>query len=359
MTPPSNIYIEDIYSHQKICCSPLVSVVMMTFNHGKYIGEAIDSIIQQQTDFEFELLIGEDCSTDNTREIVRMYQQRYPGIIRLFLPQKNLGVWNNMVTLFKKMRAPFCAICEGDDYWSSPFKLQRQIDLFKRHPHLGFVYCDFDIENQINRSRITGVIAKHESEELRRNASTLSLEDVICGRCRIATCSFLGRSEVVLRSVTEDDEWKRQMSLGDLFFKIESAAAGEIGFVPESLVTYRMINGSATHTGSAVRALKFEFDVLQIRTYYAEKYGLSEIAKKNIYSTTFRRIVKLYLYIYDPEGVRRLREMASFHSVSFNYIQMAILFCSEHRILNFFIRKIISFLKFLRHFYQNSIPWHG
>src|ERR1017187_10207934 len=96
--------------------TPKVSVLMITYNHEKYIAQAIESVLMQKTNFPFELVIGEDCSTDGTGAIVAEYSRKYPEIIRAHLRERNLGALENFRALFRACRGKYLALLEGDDY---------------------------------------------------------------------------------------------------------------------------------------------------------------------------------------------------------------------------------------------------
>lgn len=116
-----------------------VSVLCTAFNHEKYIRAALDGFVSQRTDFPFEVLVNDDCSTDGTAEIIREYAAKYPDIIRPFYQEKNLYSQGGMTHLFATVfypnaRGEYFALCEGDDYWADPEKLQRQVDFLDAHP---------------------------------------------------------------------------------------------------------------------------------------------------------------------------------------------------------------------------------
>ena len=112
---------------------PLVSVAMIAYNVEPYISEAIESVLIQKTDFPFELVIGEDCSTDNTRNIVLDYQQKYPDKIRVLIREKNLGLTPNSVDTQNHCKGKYIALLDGDDYWTDEHKLHKQIDFLDNH----------------------------------------------------------------------------------------------------------------------------------------------------------------------------------------------------------------------------------
>lgn len=117
---------------EKLCKHPVVSVHMITYNHEPYISQAIEGVMMQQTDFEFELIIGEDCSQDKTREICFEYQKKYPDKIRVLWWHENVSkLGGNSRRVTARCRGEFIAFCEGDDYWTDPLKLQKQVDLIR------------------------------------------------------------------------------------------------------------------------------------------------------------------------------------------------------------------------------------
>ena len=112
----------------------MVSVIVVTCNQKQYIRQALDSILMQETTFPYEILIGDDASTDGTSEIVEEYAQRHPSLIRAFIREKNLGPTKNVYDLLAQARGKYIANCEGDDYWINCKKLQLQVDFLEKNP---------------------------------------------------------------------------------------------------------------------------------------------------------------------------------------------------------------------------------
>ncbi|MCD4674136.1 MAG: glycosyltransferase, partial [Anaerolineaceae bacterium] len=130
--------------------TPLVSVNIVTYNHEPYIAQAIEGALMQKTNFPYEVLIGEDDSSDGTREICKEYAAKYPDKIRLFLNDRRnviyvneqpTGRWN-FINLLKNSKGKYISFCEGDDYWHHPKKLQMQVDYLETHPECGLVHSD-------------------------------------------------------------------------------------------------------------------------------------------------------------------------------------------------------------------------
>ena len=125
---------EEISDIRQFAEAPLVSVVVMTRNHQEYIVQAVESIVVQEADFLIEILIGEDCSFDNTRSECERLRSKYPQLIRLIVADKNVGITNNFLRLVSRARGRYIALLEGDDYWTHSRKLQLQADLMESHP---------------------------------------------------------------------------------------------------------------------------------------------------------------------------------------------------------------------------------
>ena len=128
---------------------PKVSIWMITYNHEFFIRQAIDSILSQQTDFDFELVIGEDCSTDNTRKICEEYAFKHPKVINLLPSVKNLGVNLNLKRTIDACEGKYIAMCEGDDYWIDPYKLQKQVRVLEELSHISLVYSNVTDLNDV------------------------------------------------------------------------------------------------------------------------------------------------------------------------------------------------------------------
>ncbi len=122
---------------------PVVSVVIVTYNQEDYIGQAIESVLSQKCSFPFEIVIGEDCSKDNTGSICREYALRYPEIIRITLNETNKGLMDNYFDSLLRVRGKYIADCAGDDYWIDPYKLQRQVDLLENNPDVVLTHTNY------------------------------------------------------------------------------------------------------------------------------------------------------------------------------------------------------------------------
>lgn len=134
--------------------NPVVSVCMITYNHEAFISQSIEGVLMQKTNFAFELIIGEDCSTDKTREICFKYKEKYPQKITLLLPESNLGMTKNFISSLNVAAGKYIALCEGDDYWTDPYKLQKQVDFLESNSEYSCCFHRYDIlDGETNLSR--------------------------------------------------------------------------------------------------------------------------------------------------------------------------------------------------------------
>jgi glycosyltransferase involved in cell wall biosynthesis len=209
---------------------PKVSVFVLTYNHAAWIAQALESALAQETPFDFELVVADDCSSDGTREIVREYAGGHPHLIRTFLPDRNLGVAGIWLQAARQCRGEYVAILEGDDYWTSAGKLARQAALLDSRP--GWSSC-------FHRATLF-----HEDGRPSRPATpafdrdVFELEDVVRA-CFIPFLTVMFRRDV-LASVPE---WVFSYRWFDWLFHIFCARRGPIGFLEEDMAAYRVHAG--------------------------------------------------------------------------------------------------------------------
>lgn len=130
---------------------PLVSICCITYNHEHYIKDALDGFVMQKTTFPFEIVISDDCSKDNTRTIIEEYKTMYPHIFKDISPNNNIGAFANFTYVQEHAKGKYVAICEGDDYWTDPYKLQKQVDFLERHPDYSMCCHGADVKNETSR----------------------------------------------------------------------------------------------------------------------------------------------------------------------------------------------------------------
>lgn len=164
---------QDIMKNWAAIAPPVVSVCSTTYNHENYISEAIDGFLMQETNFPFEIIIRDDCSTDKTASIVSAYAKKFPKIIKPIYETENQyskGV-KPMPEVFKKAVGKYFALCEGDDYWTDPLKLQKQVDFLEQNLEYVITYSKiqaFDVNGNIDK-KYSGSCRDLEAIELQKS----------------------------------------------------------------------------------------------------------------------------------------------------------------------------------------------
>lgn len=206
-----------------------VSVLTTTYNHERYIGQAMDSVLAQQTNFPWEQIVGEDCSTDGTRPIVESYQRRHPDQIKPILRERNVGRRKNFLEAFRLCQGQYIAILEGDDYWTVPHKLQHQVDFLDAHPDHSICFHAVEARDQ------AGVQAP---KVVRADRARYTLEDLL-EKNVIPTCSVLFRNHLF----DSFPDWYLQAPAGDWPLHVLNAQHGDIGYIDEVMAVYRIHAG--------------------------------------------------------------------------------------------------------------------
>ena len=214
-----------------------VSVTILTYNQKEFIGKAIESALSQKTNFDVEILVGDDCSTDGAQETILAYQEKYPDKVKAVLHSKNLGqngLFNTIETL-KLAKGTYIAPMDGDDYWTDDQKLQRQVDFMEAHPDFSacfhnalITYEDGTPSHELNAPDQKEVIT----------AADLVGEDEIW---------FMATSAVMFKNgIMHYPDWFLKSSSGDIPRYVILAKHGPIGYVPGVMSVYRKNRGGAS-----------------------------------------------------------------------------------------------------------------
>ncbi len=258
--------------YKAVMSTPLVSVKMLTYNHAPYIERAIEGVLGQETDFPFELVIGEDCSTDGTRNIVLDYAARYPHLIRVVTSDSNVGMHRNGDRTSAALRGKYVAWCEGDDYWHRRDKLQIQVNYLEGHPDCGLVYADCDWY-LIEEKRL---IPAYSSSSKKTPAGPVGIEDIVSKRVDIRTCTVMAIRELVDEVVASDRYlFSDVFRMGDTQLWAEVSLRTHIHYLNVPLAVYQVHDDSATRCTTRASGLRFTVSDAQMYLYLCEKHGLS------------------------------------------------------------------------------------
>lgn len=257
----------------------LVSVIMMTYNQERFIGEAIESVLMQETSFYYELIIANDCSTDNTGLIVNKYVSIYPNIVKGYNNSNNIGPHSNFLKAFKKSSGKYIALCEGDDYWINPYKLQKQITFLENNPEYGLIHGDVNHLYQSNGS----VINAFNRSSSREIPSGKILEKLLLDSHLIKTMTTCFRKDIVIKYYVENKEiMSKPWRFIDLSLWLVIARNSKIFYLDEVLATYRLLPESQSRSSNAKKIHKFHEMLYNIRFYFSENYNVSKSIKTHI-----------------------------------------------------------------------------
>lgn len=299
---------------EKLCKHPIVSVHMITYNHESYIRQAIEGVMKQKTDFEFELVIGEDCSKDKTREICFEYQEKYPDKIRVLWWHENVSRFGgNGRRVTAHCRGKFIAFCEGDDWWTDEYKLQHQVDAFRKYPSAGLCFTQSEVFNEM-----TGVTQLWSGDAFsvglipgftffmwlgfgkRRIARKLGPESFIM------TATVMVCHDVYKRAMQEYDIFKWNLLVGDSTLWLGVSSFADVIFLKKCTSVYRQNNTGVTQRAKA----KVSRDSLIVRMYYAVKAlgaSLDEVLwhLRNIYAQIF------FCYVSEQEDFKIRKDLVN------------------------------------------------
>jgi glycosyltransferase involved in cell wall biosynthesis len=241
--------------------NPTVSVIVLTYNQETLLKQCLDSILLQKCSFTYELIIGEDCSTDATGEICRQYQMENPDKIKLLLQETNQGLIKNFADLMSLCRGTYIAHCAGDDYWCDELKLQKQYDYLENNPHFGFVRTGYYFLYP-KKGLVIGT--GHSNEE-----GWVFEEDAKYGPVAAAATIFFKHS---LKKYLDFEEFiKRNFSIEDYPMQAVLAKHTQFGYIPDITAVFRQ----TTNSGS--RPQSFQGKMRYVEGYIAVKKYLKEL----------------------------------------------------------------------------------
>jgi glycosyltransferase involved in cell wall biosynthesis len=212
----------------------LVSVAILTYNHERYITQAIESVLMQRTNAPFEVVIGEDASSDRTGAIVEEFARQHPGTLRVLAHEQNVGMHRNFASVLAACRGAYVALLEGDDYWTSPDKLQRQIDFLDSHPSYSMCFHDAAVAYENGRDGA----ATYARLGRGKPPATCTIEHLLIGNF-VPTCSVMFRRGLV----PQLPDWVSRLNALDWPLHVLHAQHGPVGFIDEVLAVYRVHGG--------------------------------------------------------------------------------------------------------------------
>lgn len=270
---------------------PLVVIRCITYNHEPYIKDALEGFVMQKTDFPIVSIVHDDASTDNTAGIVREYAEKYPDIIFPIFETENQyskrdgSLGEIMKTAQDATGAKYIAFCEGDDYWTDPLKLQKQVDFLESHPDYGMCYTKTKFYYQN--------VQKFDNKEW--GGPHTQIENLLLNNYCIPTASIVVRKDIY-NQYNEDVKEKKQWLMGDYPLSLYVCGASKIHFINECQCVYRVLGESACHFKNIEDSLKFESSAFDVKKYYIKLFNLQSLYNQIESEYNVSCIIRCILY---------------------------------------------------------------
>ncbi len=312
----------EVADYARLPAAPMVSVVMMTYNHAAYVSEAIDGVLRQNTTFPIELIIGEDCSSDSTRVIIREYFQKHPDLIRIIVSDCNVG-YLNALRIEYASRGKYLAYCDGDDYWHDPDKLEQQIRFLEENSDYSLVHTrrhTLDLRNVLHLST-----QKEKGESCRG----WIFEDLLYANF-MSTCTVCVRASLI-KEFAETELGRKPYLTGDWPRWLYASRKGKIEFFDEAMSTYRLSQGSATRSGTKAR-LRMKLNQREIQRDFIREYEVDAGLRETIETSRNSKLLELAMQANDRVVfMNEFRWMIKYHKkylLNIRHLAHLILFIS-------------------------------
>ena len=279
---------------------PLVAIRCITYNHEKYIRDALEGFMMQQTNFAYVVIVHDDYSTDKTQSIIKEYCQQYPNKILPIFETENLfskgrefllQVMNEAIS---ETGAKYIALCEGDDYWIDPYKLQKQVDYMESHPECGLCYTSFNIKDEI-RGKIRVDLFKNEPEIF--PGEYKSVEEFILKQGYVCPPSWLMRASL----------WNIDLPVyidATFVWFADFMSKSKVQMLPDVTCVYRVIAESASHSNNYDKMFIRQKNLLKTQIMLIDQFGLPESLKDVCRKTYYKRFLKSFIINSKREEVR-------------------------------------------------------
>lgn len=281
---------------------PLVSISCITYNHINYIEQCLDGFLEQETDYPFEILIHDDCSTDGTTEIIQKYSTKYPDIIKPMYETENQYqqgkpagslIWN-----IPRAKGKYIALCEGDDYWIDENKLQMQIDFLENNSDYGICYTTVEEYNENKKRFAKEVFGKKIDgfEEL-----------ILKGNC-IPTLSVVLLKSLYLDYLKDIDPIPKKWMMGDYPLWLYILSKTKVKYFEKPTAVYRVLENSACHSDDLTKKVQFLDSIWDVKSFYCNFYNFP-LPERNFEREYYDLIVNsLKVYGYNKNKLLMLKK---------------------------------------------------
>lgn len=254
-----------------------VSIVCLTYNQERYIRQTLDGFLAQEADFNYEIVVHDDASTDSTPAIIEEYSLKYPDVFRPLLSTTNnydKGLLYIYDIAIRHARGKYIAYCEGDDYFIDPHKLQKQVDFLESHPDHTLVHTGF-MKYRDDKGKMSSFDSTRCPPPQGDVLETILIHNIITAP------TVLFRRDLALEALSElvGKSMERQWLTPDYPLWLYFAGRGKIGYLTDVTTVYRYSRNSISSNKDAQRYISFLESVLDIKAYFIEKFGMGEAIK--------------------------------------------------------------------------------
>lgn len=243
-----------------------VSTCIITYNHEDYIEDCIKGALAQKIS-KHEIVIGDDCSADKTSQICQKYQSKYPDIIKYYRRKKNLGMIGNWIKTIKQCKGKYIALCEGDDYWTDPIKLQKQVDFLEANEEYGLAHgnCDFLYQKTQKTVKSVDIYQKDIDDLDKKNI----FYELLHSRYKIRTATVLFKKELLDTLKSNDLQFK----MGDTVLWLNFSQKTKFKFFKDTFSVYRLTPNTASRPKNRALASRFQLSMYEMRIYMCDKFN--------------------------------------------------------------------------------------
>jgi glycosyltransferase involved in cell wall biosynthesis len=291
--------------------NPLVSIIVITYNQEHLLAKTLDALLAQQCDFQYEIIIGDDCSIDGTREIIRKYAKTY-SCVRYIFNENNLGLVRNYISTISHACGTYIAMCDGDDIWVDEYKLAKQVNIMEKNPDIGLVYTDVIIN-----AVITGEKYRRYCLDPEKDIFTQLLKGNFI---TISTACF--RSSL-LQYINFQDFIDQTFRMQDYPMWLVMCHHCQFYHIAEPMVSYLIDHKIVKSDDVMKHACDFDANTTKIRLFYLDKYPKkTNLTKEYILDQHYKMQVRSGLHYNDRKHVLDNLKCMSDH----NYYEKRLLF---------------------------------
>lgn len=269
-----------------------ISVIMVAYNGEAYIRQALDSIVNQKFSGTFEILVADDRSTDNTAAIIREFAEKYPNIVKPTYREKNLGFSDNIYDVLINAKGTYLAICDNDDYWTDPLKLQKQFDYMEQHLECGFICSAAQLVDEQDRPM-----------NIVRTPYVESFVDLMKSQVDVIAPSIIMRRTQFMQMVADSKWFIEKQYFFDTVWIYWFSYKKAIHYMPDILTAYRVRSESGSHSEDLEKQNKMDKRSWELKVRFMNMHDVDPDTKYEILSSEYDYLYKM-AYYYGTEHVK-------------------------------------------------------